>query len=150
MTEDDFIGLLQTRAHAHTRGEAVAVARATLNTLAERIAADDARYFATLLPGGVGAFLERETFASGQHFSFHDFCQRVADREQSDPQMAALHARGVFETLEDALSTEDVMLLRSLLPADYAALFSPETEDRSRPEPDSHRITAANPLPRAP
>jgi len=63
-------------------------------------------------------------------------------------QLAALHARSVFETLEDALRSEDVLRLRSLLPADYASLFSPETEDRSRPEPDAHRITAANPLPR--
>jgi uncharacterized protein (DUF2267 family) len=150
MTEDSFVAFVQSRAHMAKREEAVAVARAVLNTLAERIEPDDARELAARLPLEIRRFIEREIFAGGQRFSFHEFCQRVGDREPVDPQMAALHARSVFETLEDALTTEDVMRLRSLLPDDYEFLFSPETEDRSRPEPDSHRIGAANPLPRGP
>lgn len=133
-----------------THDEKVAVTRAVLNTLAERLEPDEARRLGGLVPREIGVFIEREAFAAGQRFSFHAFCQRVADREQTDPQLAALHARAVFETLEDALSTEEVVRLHSQLPQDYAALFSPESEDRSRPEPDARRVTAANPLPRGP
>lgn len=143
MKEDDFIGFVQSRARVPTRNEAVAVTRAVLNTLTERIEPDDARHLASQLPREISAFVERETFASGQRFSFHDFCQRVADREQSDPQIAAVHARSVFETLEDALSTEEILRLRSLLPDDYSSLFSTEIEEpeeSERPEPDARRI----------
>src|SRR2546423_15511572 len=101
VTYDTFIGLVQSRARVRTPAEAVAVTGAVLTTLVERLEPEEARHLTSLIPHEIGAWLEKETFASGQRFSFHQFCERVSDREQTDPQLAALHARSVVETLED-------------------------------------------------
>lgn len=124
MDYDRFIGLVQNRARLATTADAVTAIRATLETIAERIGANEARHLASQLPREIGHYLQEGPPAEGERFSFDEFCRRVAERENFDRPEAVFHARCVIETLEEAVTPGEVRHVLSTLPDDFTPLFA--------------------------
>lgn len=123
MNYDRFIGLVQHRAQLATTGEAVGATRATLESLAERIGANEARHLASQLPREIAHYLQESPPEKGERFSFDEFCQRVALREACDPPKAVFHARCVIETLEEAVTGGEMSHVVGLLPEEFMPIF---------------------------
>lgn len=120
---DCFIGLVQDRAHLASADDAMRAIRATLETLAERIDVNEVRHLAALLPEGIGCFLLQNAGPERQRFTFGEFSQRVALREEREPAKAIFHARCVVEVLEETVAAGELREVREQLPEEFVPLF---------------------------
>ncbi len=77
MKHDEFIGQVQYRARLSSRGDAERATRATLETLAERLAGGETNDLASQLPREIGEHLRREWSGIGERFSLDEFFRRV-------------------------------------------------------------------------
>lgn len=123
MKHDEFIGQVQHRARLSSRGAAERATRATLETLAERLAGGEAKDLAAQLPPEIGEHLRGEWSAMGDRFSLGEFFRRVGLREGVDLPEAVFHARAVIEVLSEAVSKGEMDDVRAQLPAEFARLF---------------------------
>lgn len=123
MKHDEFIGQVQHRARLSSRGEAERATRATLETLAERLAGGEARDLAAQLPPEIGDHLRGQWSDMGERFSLAEFFRRVSLREGVDPPAAVFHARAVIEVLGEAVSQGELDDVRAQLPAEFDRLF---------------------------
>jgi uncharacterized protein (DUF2267 family) len=94
--------------------------RATLETLAERISAGEARDLAARLPPEVAPWLATDTGA--QPFGVDEFIRRVAAREEADVDTAQRHARAVFEALGRSVGTDEIADMAAELPKEFSPL----------------------------
>ncbi|WP_100446184.1 DUF2267 domain-containing protein [Glycomyces xiaoerkulensis] len=126
MKHDQFIGLVQDRAHLPSRGAAEGATRATLETLGERIPDQLASKLASQLPIEIGEHLRRsmkpDHAGTGQHFGFGEFVHRVADREHADESAALYHCRVVLELVEQATTGGAMAKVHDALPDDLRPL----------------------------
>lgn len=123
MKHDTFIGEVQHRARLSSRGEAERATRATLETLAERLAGGEANDLASQLPPEIGKHLQGMNAGDGERFSLDTFFQRVSRRENVDLPKAVFHARAVMEVVREAVSPGEINDVCAQLPADFAPLF---------------------------
>lgn len=127
MQHDQFIGLVQDRARLSSRGQAEGAARATLETLGERIPDDLALNVAAQLPPEIGEHLRRaareDGDGTGEPFGFDEFAHRVAEREHIDEPEAIYHSRVVFELLDQATTGAVMDRVRDALPEDLRPLI---------------------------
>lgn len=124
MQHDEFVGQVQHRAHAASRGEAEKIIRVTFETLRDRLLPEAAEHLAAQLPPEIGRhILGGEMFI---HLSLPQFCELVAIRYGEDVAKATLHARAVFETLGEAISPGAVKKLEKQLPEEFRALLHAE------------------------
>jgi uncharacterized protein (DUF2267 family) len=128
MKHDEFIGQVQHHARLSSRGEAERATRATLETLAERLAGGEAKDLASQLPQEIGEHLRREWSGMGERFSLHEFFQRVSKREGVDLPDAIYHARAVIEVVSEAVSKGEMDDVRAQLPAEFDRLFESGSE----------------------
>lgn len=119
MQYDAFVGQVQHRARLASSGDAVRAIRATLETLAERLTAEESKDLASQLPREIGLFLHQPREATGQRFHLEEFFKRVNQREQVDPADAVFHARVVFEVLGEAVSRGEMQDVIAQLPAEF-------------------------------
>ncbi|MDE3083756.1 MAG: DUF2267 domain-containing protein [Verrucomicrobiota bacterium] len=124
MTHDRFIGLVQNRAHLASTAEALTATRATLETLSERIEANEASDLAAQLPREIGHYLKENPVAGSERFSFDEFCRRIAVREHRDLSDAVFHARCVVGVLKEAVASGEISDVRAQLPDEFDPLFS--------------------------
>ena len=115
---EQFITLVEQKAKL-SRGEAEAAVRATLQTLAERISAGQARDLAEQLPPELAPWLA--TIGGAEPFDVDEFLRRVAERENSDISRAERDARAVFAALGRSVRRPDA--LASELPRDFGPLL---------------------------
>jgi uncharacterized protein (DUF2267 family) len=94
---------------------------ATLQTLAERIDAGEARDLAGELPDELAPWLA--TITPAERLDIYEFLRRVAEREGVDIEAAERHARAVFIALHRALSPQEFADLSAELPKDFAPLL---------------------------
>jgi uncharacterized protein (DUF2267 family) len=108
-------------------------ARATLETLAERISWGQANDLAADLPRDVRRWLLDAASKSrnAEPFGVEDFVRRVAAREDVDTDTAEKHARAVFVALARLVRGRELQDLLSELPREYERLLGPAA-DRSR------------------
>lgn len=138
MDYDDFIGEVQQRTQLSSREDALRATRATLTTLGERIQEGEAENLAAQLPKEVGRHVEKSEGV--ESFSYEEFVDRIAEREEIDPEddrgEAVYHARVVVDVLEEAVSGGELEDVRSHLPADdeYDELFELAEEQEQPPE----------------
>ena len=133
MQFDEFVGQVQSRARLASKGEALAAIRATLETLAQRLAGGEADHLASQLPREIGVYLQAVSDTDGgQRFTLDEFFQRVSEREKAALPAAAYHARVVVELLREAVSAGEIADLRSQLPDDYQPLFEAGSSGRLR------------------
>ncbi len=123
MKHDEFIGQVQYRAQLSSRGEAERATRATLETLAERLAGGEAKDLAAQLPLEIGEHLRGQWSALGERFSLDEFFRRVSRREGADLPDAVFHARVVIEVLSEAVSKGEIDDVRAQLPTEFDELF---------------------------
>ena len=126
MKFDEFTGKVQHKAKLATTDEALGAIRATLETLAERTAGDEAKNLAAQLPQEIGRFLEGHHIV--ERFSLAEFFDRVTEKEGVDKPVAVFHARAVIDVLKEAVSAGEIQNLRSQLPDEWDPLFEIGTE----------------------
>lgn len=126
MKFDDFIWKVQNKAKLASTDEALAAVRATLETLAERTAGDEAENLAAQLPEEIGRYLRGKHIV--QRFSLADFFDRVTKKEGVDKPVAVHHARAVIDVLQEAVSAGEIEDLRSQLPDEWDPLFEQGAE----------------------
>lgn len=129
MKHDEFIGQVQHHARLSSRGDAELAARATLETLAERLAGGEAEDLASQLPRGLAEYLRTGLAGAGVRFSMEDFFRRVSEREGVDLPKAIYHARAVIAVLYEAVSPGELADIRAQLPAEFSQLFEPGREE---------------------
>lgn len=138
MDYDRFVGLVQNRARLATGGDAVSAIRATLTTLAERVDSGEADDLAAQLPREIGYYLRAQRPLGGERFSFGEFCERVAVRENCDLPEAVYHARCVMEVVSEAVAPGEIRDVRGQLPEGFQPLFS-GSHGRMRPRQAAER-----------
>lgn len=120
MRYEEFISSVAERGGLF-KGEAVALTRATLTTLAERISGGEARHLAAQLPAPLGdAMLPAEEEAEA--FSFDEFVDRVAQRSRTNTDTAEIAVAAVMETIRDAVTAGEFDEVLSQLPFDFQRL----------------------------
>ncbi|MBW3622181.1 MAG: DUF2267 domain-containing protein [Armatimonadetes bacterium] len=123
MQYDEFIGQVQNRAHLASSGEAVSAVRATLETLAQRLAGGAPENLAAQLPQEIGIHLLGPTAGAGERLSLDDFLALVSLQEGVDLPQSVHHARVVLEVLGEAVSPGEMEKVRAQLPEEYNRLF---------------------------
>jgi uncharacterized protein (DUF2267 family) len=131
MKHDEFIGQVQHRARVSSRGDAEIATRATLETLAERLAGGEADDLASQLPRGIAEHLRSRLARQNERFSVEEFFQRVSRREGVDLPKAIYHARAVIAVLYEAVSPGEMADVHAQLPAEFVRLFEPGREEES-------------------
>jgi uncharacterized protein (DUF2267 family) len=124
MQMQEFMGQVQHRARLATLDEAVRATRATLETLAERIGAGEARQLAAQLPGEISRYLETDALGGGDRYDSDEFLARVSAREGVDLPASVHHVRAVLEVLQQAVSKGEIGDVMQRLPDDYRRLFA--------------------------
>lgn len=122
MNFHDFAGEVQHRTEGAELGEGVRNARAVLQTLGERLSADEAKDLASPLPMEIDRFVT--DVEHGQHFGWTEFVHRVAERANAEPSDAAFYAKAVVALLYDLEPAGEILDIRNSLPVDeYEDLF---------------------------
>jgi uncharacterized protein (DUF2267 family) len=101
MEYGEFIDEIRRRSGSADVGTAQLAARATLQTLAERLPRSQAQHLLGHLPDKTGPWLRGDSDAGA--FDIDEFLGRVARREGVDVETAFDHARAVFFALGDAI-----------------------------------------------
>lgn len=117
----DFVGKVQYRAKFDSLDPALRATRATLTTLAERMAGNEPKDLAAQLPREIAEYLDME--GKGERFDFDEFIRRVSEREGVPANQATHHAQCVMGTLEEAVSPGEMEDVRQQLPEDYQVLY---------------------------
>ena len=130
MQMNEFVGQVQHGARLPDMDQALNATRATLETLAERLGADESRHLAAQLPEGIGQYLDRRETVP-ENFSSDEFLKRISAREGVDPPDSVSHTRAVLDTLQHAISAGEIRHVLERLPTDYARLFA-GTRDKLR------------------
>jgi uncharacterized protein (DUF2267 family) len=97
-------------------------ARATLQTLAERLSKGEARDLLEQSPAELKPLLYRE--GDAEAFDVDEFLRRVGEREGADVDTAERHARAVFYALGRALTADETADLAADLPQDFDPLVA--------------------------
>jgi uncharacterized protein (DUF2267 family) len=87
-----------------SRESAEEAARATLRTLAERLAGGEPHALASQLPEELAEHVRYDEKQKSDPFSLEEFFRRVAEKEGADEPDAAYHARVVMEVLQEAVT----------------------------------------------
>ncbi len=127
MQYDQFVGQVQDRAQLASKGQAVTVIRATLETLADHMAGGAPHNLASQLPREIGEYLlkERQSGFGAEKLSLAEFFLRVSEREHTDLPTATWHAAVVMEVLRDAVTPGEYEKFQSQFPPSYVGLFEP-------------------------
>jgi uncharacterized protein (DUF2267 family) len=123
MQTQEFVGQVQAKAHLSNLDDALRATRATLQTLAERLGADEARHLGAQLPQEIQRYLDQPD-AAPERFSSDVFLERVSKREAVDLPVSVHHARVVLDVLQQAVSAGEVENVLDRLPEDYRRLFT--------------------------
>jgi uncharacterized protein (DUF2267 family) len=125
---DEFIAQVQRRADLSTKDEAERAIRATLETLAGRLAGGEAKDLAAQLPPEIAIYLQQPLVGAGEDFSLDEFFRLVSEREGIELAEASFHARVVLGLLTEAVTMGEIEDVRAQLPAEFRQLFEVENE----------------------
>ncbi|GHJ16278.1 MULTISPECIES: DUF2267 domain-containing protein [unclassified Micromonospora] len=117
-----FVDAVARRAELPT-DDAATISRAVLQTLAERITADESADLAAQLPDDVGGYLA--TAGPPATGAAVDFLYRVADRAAVDPALAEVGTRAVLATLRETVTVGEFQDLVAQLPRGFDAMVDP-------------------------
>ncbi|MCW7942462.1 hypothetical protein AAW14_10425 [Streptomyces hygroscopicus] len=119
MEEKEFILAVSERTGL-TRQVAADLTRATLETLAHRLSAGEARGLKNGLPEGLAESVRRGTTAHIERFGYEDTVRRVAERNMLNEEEADRGVRAVLTVLGDAIIETEFRHLMSQLGADFS------------------------------
>ncbi|WP_293029430.1 DUF2267 domain-containing protein [Natronococcus sp.] len=121
MNYKEFVGQVQHRLEYAQFGQAVRATRAVLTTLGERLPEGEATDLASPLPMEIDRYLREATH--GQRFDYHEFLDRVAEREGVDRSDANYHAQQVLAIVAEDVPPGNIEKARNGLPDDFDPLF---------------------------
>lgn len=154
MSYEQFLERVMQRAGFEQTEQADKAARATLQTLAERLTKDEKHSLSAELPEPLAQILR--TSAHEGDFDLAEFYERVQRREGGTIHFAVEHTQAVCEALAGVLSEPVLVRLRKHLPEPMAELFAerpipppPPRPIHARAEP-STRLSEAKPGSRHP
>ncbi|MDZ8107879.1 MAG: DUF2267 domain-containing protein [Nostoc sp. DedQUE12a] len=124
MEYNEFITHVQTLAQSDSREEAERATRATLETLKERIANDEAEELAANLPQQLGDYLRGQKLNGDRSFNLQEFIFRASQKENIEPTTTAIHVRAVFAVLQNAINPQTFAAFHAHLSHDYEELFA--------------------------
>lgn len=124
MQTHEFLDRVQNAAHLPTLDAAIRAARATLETLAERLGPDEARHLGDQLPPEIQLYLRGAATPMPERFTSDEFLERVCAREGVDLPKSTHHARVVIGVLTQAVSQGEIRDIMDRLPDDYRRLFT--------------------------
>jgi uncharacterized protein (DUF2267 family) len=120
---EDFVEAVARRAGV-SADQAETIARATLETLADRISGGEANDLADQLPEGLDDPL-RKTREHPESFGLGEFVQRVTARAGVDGVLASAGVRAVLTTLREAVPAEEFQDMVAQLPKDFWQVVEP-------------------------
>lgn len=124
MEYKDFIRTVAERA-ALSREEAADLARATVETLGDRLSAGEVRRLAESLPDPLRDSLRvRER---GEHFGLHDFVTRVSKRTGLTVAEATAGVRAVLTALRESIDDEIFGQVMAQLPGEFQEMVKTTT-----------------------
>ena len=98
--------------------------RATLNTLAQRLAGGEPHDLASQLPQELKETVElTASEGAGVRWDADEFVAKVAAREGCSPEQAREHVRAIFAALRDAITPGELDDITSQLDRSYRALL---------------------------
>ncbi|WP_214365890.1 DUF2267 domain-containing protein [Pseudonocardia sp. H11422] len=103
--------------------KAEVLARAALQTLAERITGGEAEDLAEQLPAELREPLQRPRNAPAEAFGLDEFVRRAGERAGIDEELARRATRSLLLTLRDALTPQEFDDVVSQLPEEYRELL---------------------------
>ncbi|MEW6635881.1 MAG: DUF2267 domain-containing protein [Actinomycetota bacterium] len=121
MKYDQFIAEVRDLAELEDNERAETAARATLETLRERLAGNEPSNLADQLPPELQPPLRGE--GGREAFSVQEFYERVARKEGVGTDEAVRHARAVATVLQSAVTGGELDDVRDQLGDEYAELF---------------------------
>lgn len=124
MQYEEFITHVQSLALSDSRVEAERATRATLETIQERIPAEEVQALAEQLPRELKNYLETSQGQPGQIFNLQEFINRTSQKENIEPTTAAIHVRAVFAVLQNAVVPEKFASFHAYFSHDYEELFT--------------------------
>lgn len=127
MKYEEFIGTVRRRARLESFEEAEKAARATLETLAARLAGNEANDLAAQLPPELAAYIQPHA-GLGDSYSLEEFFRLISAREGVSLADADFHARVIIGLLTEVVTMGEIEDIRAQLPADFARLFAVENE----------------------
>ena len=122
MTFDQFLGRVQNRGHMDSREEAQRATRATLETLAERLAGGEASNLAAQLPREIGEYLKHDGDGF-ERIDLDEFYRRVSEREALEAPEAVHHAKAVMGVLREAVTPGEFGDIEQQLPEEFKPLL---------------------------
>jgi uncharacterized protein (DUF2267 family)/ribosome-associated translation inhibitor RaiA len=140
MEYDAFLAEVRRRVGLRSQDDAARAARATLQTLAERLSGGEARNLASHVPEPVRAWLHDGE--QPEPFGVDEFLHRVARREGVAEPEAAHHALAVFEALGSTVDPDELRDVEAELPKDFRLLVAVATVS-ARPSGDDAPIPEA-------
>jgi uncharacterized protein (DUF2267 family) len=121
MDDEEFLSVVEQWGGGLDRETAEQATSATLRTLADRLARDEARRVAAQLPAEVYGFLW--TTDDAERLDVDAFLHRVAEREGVDLPTAERHARAVFAAVRRGVEADELEKLSATLPDGIRALL---------------------------
>ncbi|MDI1454940.1 MULTISPECIES: DUF2267 domain-containing protein [unclassified Streptomyces] len=119
MDEQEFVRTVAERTGL-SRQEAADLTRATLETLAHRLSAGEARDLISELPEGLAEAVRRGTTDRVERFGHRESVLRVAERTMLKEEEADRGVRTVLAELREAISEKEFNDLMSQLGADFS------------------------------
>jgi uncharacterized protein (DUF2267 family) len=137
MKHDEFIGAVQERAGGISAHDAEIAAKATLETLADRLSAGEAQDLASQLPKGLAGYL-RTTDSPARSYGLDEFLDRVAGIADIRRADAKERAAAVLTTVREAVSGSEFDEVMAQLPDEFWEIVEP-TSWRGGPRPTAAR-----------
>ncbi|RKT89124.1 Uncharacterized conserved protein, DUF2267 family [Saccharopolyspora antimicrobica] len=129
MRYDAFVAEVEHRTGL-SEGEAAALGRATLRTLAERIPPGTAAGLAVALPDELAGQLLGGRTPGAEEFDICEFIGRVSERSGLDAPHSTYGARVVFGLIHGMAARRAVDAVREALSCDLRVLFDAGSADR--------------------
>lgn len=127
ITEDAFLETVRERAGLESRDAARDATTATLRTLGERLSGGETGDLPLYLPNSLArALLESDESIRG--YSFEEFIERIARREDVDESTATTHAKAVCSTLAETASERELSAAKKQLPDPFGRVFDRPNE----------------------
>ncbi|MCU0491957.1 MAG: DUF2267 domain-containing protein [Chloroflexaceae bacterium] len=124
MQYQQFIKRVQDYVNIGDREEATRATSAALQTIAERLAGNEASELFAQLPKDLIAALPPDADQAYEKFGVDEFLRRVAERAGVDDASAQRYAQAVMKVLHEAVSPGEMRDVRVQFPPEFAVLFA--------------------------
>ena len=131
MKYNEFLSRVQQEAELNSPEEAETIARATLETLGERVSRTDRHNLGAQLPNEIKEILFKRD--PGEKYTLEEFYSRIAARTGLRFKKAVHQTRAVGDVLREAVSEGELKYILRDLPDDYAEIFGKPPEDPGSP-----------------